>query len=333
MLDDREIADLIQWGIERNRSPEDIMQDLEGLNRARGGTGPIELTEPLVQVDTPAGAVTLTASEAAQYDSAVAEAERLMKERTALSGEIANLDRDAAWWGGLERFPGERLVTGVEDMSTHIIETGGHISEIEAELARLSRRPDPMTWDFGRAGMATREEAFESWENRHSFGWHHDQITRLQAERDSLRARLTEDLGAYRTTAADDMQLGRMREALQGIEGGTTPPSRIDFEIYPDPEEEYSAALEDWRTRDTSGRYFDEAQQLRAEIAQRESLTHVADVEPARPGDRGTVFDRPARELARIAAEQDRAMGDYREIDRQLDAAQQVIDDIARRGG
>jgi hypothetical protein len=56
-------------------------------------------------------------------------------------------------------------------------------------------------------------------------------------------------------------------------------------------------------------------------------------VEPARPGDRGTVFDRPARELARIAAEQDRAMGDYREIDRQLDAAQQVIDDIARRGG
>jgi hypothetical protein len=59
----------------------------------------------------------------------------------------------------------------------------------------------------------------------------------------------------------------------------------------------------------------------------------VADVEPARPGDRGTVFDRPARELARIAAEQDRAMGDYREIDRQLDAAQQVIDDIARRGG
>jgi hypothetical protein len=99
-----------------------------------------------------------------------------------------------------------------------------------------------------------------------------------------------------------------------------------------DPEEEYAAALEDWRTRETSGRYFDEAQQLREEIAHRESLTHVSDVEPARPLDSGTIFDRPARELARIAEEQDQTMAGYREVDGQLDAAQEVIDEIASRG-
>jgi hypothetical protein len=331
-LKPNEIDDFVRWGVERNRSPEDILQDLEGYNRARGGTGPIELPEPLVQVDTPNGPVTLTAAEAARYDAAAAEVERLARERDALRREMADLDNDAAWWGGAERFVGERLIAGTQEMSSRILETGARIGEIDDELARLSRRPDPMVWDFERAGMATREEAWESWENRHSDGWHHDQIQGLMAERNSLQNRLTEDLGDYRTTAADDTRLDNARQRLEEIEDGTRPPDRIDFEHLDDPDEEYAAALEDWRTRDTSGRYFDTAQRLREEIAHRESLTHVSDVAPARPGDEGTIFDRPARELARIAEEQDRTMAGYREIDRQLDAAQEVIDEIASRG-
>ncbi len=129
------------------------------------------------------------------------------------------------------------MMDGVGDMSAHIVETSKRIDEIDAQLARLSRRPDPMTFDFPRAGMATREEAFESWENRHSHGWHHDQITRLAAQRDAAKVELTEYLGTYRTTAVADRQLDGMRETLRGIESGDRPPSRIDFGLSADPDE------------------------------------------------------------------------------------------------
>ena len=290
MLDPEEIEEWVAWGVERNRSPEDILQDIEGYNQARGGTGPVELPETLVQVDTPAGPVTVTAAEAARHDAAAAEIARLSRDRDALRGEMAKLDKDAAWWGGAERLAGERLLAGTSEMMTRINTTEARIDEINDEIARLSRRPDPMIWDFQRAGMATREEAFESWENRHSHGWHHDQIQQLQAEQNSLNSQLTEDLGAFRTTAADDVRLENARGRLAEIDDGTRPPERIDFETQSDPEESYYDALEEWRTRDTSGRYFDEAQRLRGEIAARESLTHVSDVEPARPGDRGTAI-------------------------------------------
>lgn len=193
-------------------------------------------------------------------------------------------------------------------------------------MARLNRHPDPTTFDFRRAGMATREQALERWRNRHSHGWHHDQLQRLQDQRQALRHQLTDDLKQYSTV--DETRVAHLRGALEGIEEGTSPPFLDDFALHPDPEEEYARALEDWRTRDTTGRYFDEAEQLRQEIAHHESLTHVPEVEPARPGDRGTIFDRPAR----ISQEQDRAMQDYRAIDRQLDAARRVIDDVTNRG-
>ncbi|MDJ0952173.1 MAG: hypothetical protein QNJ81_00710 [Acidimicrobiia bacterium] len=332
VLDPEEIEEWVRWGVERNRSPEDILQDIEGYNQARGGTGPVELPETLVQVDTPAGPVTVTAAEAARYDEAVAELARLSGERDALRGEIAELNEDATWWGGSGRLAGERLLAGTSDMITRVNLTERRVDEINDELARLARRPDPMIWDFERAGMATREEAFESWENRHSYGWHHDQIQQLQAEQKALEAQLKRDIQQYETTRDDNRRLENARERLAWIEDGTRPPERIDFETHSDPDQAYYDALEDWRTRDTSGRYFEEAERLRAEVAERESLTYVSDVEPARPGDHGTIFDRPAREMARIAEEQDRARAEYREIDQQIDAAQEIIDEISSRG-
>jgi len=330
VLDDREITDLVRWGVERNRSPEDIRQDLEGLNRARGGSGSVEFPEPLVQVDTDAGPVTVTASEAAAFERAAAEARRLEGTRANLRRDMAELDQAAARWGGAERMTMGRFAAGVQDMTARSSEVAALTAEIDAEIVRLNRRPDPMTFDFPRAGMATREEALESWQNRDSDGWHHDELQRLQGRRQSLNSQLTDELKRYSTV--DETRVSHMRDALEGIEQGNSPPIQADFALHPDPQEEHARALEDWRTRDTSGRYFDEAERLRNEIAHRESLTHVSDVEPARPGDRGTIFDRPARELARIAEEQDRAMQDYREIDRRLDAARRVINNVTDRG-
>jgi len=321
---------MVRWGVERNWSPEDIRQNIEGLNVARDGSGPVELPEPLVQVDTDAGPVTVTASEATAFERAAAEARRLEGTRANLRSDIAELDREAARWGGAERLTMGRLAAGVQDMTARTSEVGAQTAEIDADIVRLNRRPDPMTFDFPRAGMATRDEALESWRNRDSDGWHHDELERLRDRKQSLKNQLSDELKRY--TTVDETRVSHMRGALEGIEQGTSPPIQEDFAVHPDPQEEYARALEDWRTRDTSGRYFDRAERLRNEIAHRESPTYISDVEPARPGDRGTIFDRPARELARIAEEQDRAMQDYRAIDRQLDAARRVIDDVANRG-
>ncbi len=66
-LTDRQIDDIVRWGWDRNRSPDDIRADLAAANGGRA----VELPVPLDQVETPAGLVTLTAEEAAAYRDAV----------------------------------------------------------------------------------------------------------------------------------------------------------------------------------------------------------------------------------------------------------------------
>ncbi len=59
----------------------------------------------------------------------------------------------------------------------------------------------------------------------------------------------------------------------------------------------------------------------------------LARVDPASGTDRGTAFDRPARELERIAREQDRYLGYYRNVDRSLDETERLIAEIESRAG
>lgn len=122
--------------------------------------------------------------------------------------------------------------------------------------------------------------------------------------------------------------------------------------------------MREWETRDSRGRYFEDAENTRREIGALEaSVEHVASrlevrgeqpnlmsmlrdtgviksdqsavapVQPATGTDRGTTYDRPARELERIARERERLLGYYRNVDRKFDEAERLIADIERRAG
>ncbi len=109
--------------------------------------------------------------------------------------------------------------------------------------------------------------------------------------------------------------------------------------------------MADWVVREVPvpNELYDEAERLRAELADRENTAnllegypqwmhdanriiygvdteeasipswgsdvHVGEVEPAQGDDRGTIFDRPARELERIARERDAALAEFERAD------------------
>ncbi len=329
-LGDDEIEAMVRWGIDTNRSPQDIQEDLDALNTARGGSGPVELPVPLEQIETPDGPVTMTADQAEVYRDAVSEAEVLQLQKDTLRREIGRLQQEAARWGGAERLSAERFAAGMYDMLERAQELESRTAALEAEIRRLNRRPDAMTWDAVGTGL-TSGEADVSWEARLEGGWHHDELARLEQELAAARSEFTEHVARYGT--ADEQRLAALRQHLDAIEGGTSPPIQEDFADHPDPDAALFDALEDWRTRDTSGPYFDEAARLRAEIAARESGLHVDDVEAAATGDRGTVFDRPARELQRIDEEREQLLESFRQLDARQEELTALIADVEGRAG
>jgi hypothetical protein len=117
----REIADIVRWGVENQRSPEDIRADLDARHRQLGGTGPVELPEGVElptfeDVETPAGMVTLTAEEAAAYREALRQAERLPAAKESLREAIVEIEEETRMWAGWERMSDVRAVAGIYDL-------------------------------------------------------------------------------------------------------------------------------------------------------------------------------------------------------------------------
>jgi hypothetical protein len=144
------------------------------------------------------------------------------------------------------------------------------------------------------------------------------------------------------TLGEETRRLDQARGALDIMERGLAPPLREEF-----PDGGYDQALREWETRDTHGRYFDQMEAVRAHIRSMEaSIEHVGEiseqgpvgldqagriledygviegdqpsvspVEPAAAGDRGSLYNNPARQLERIARAQERELAGYRRLD------------------
>jgi hypothetical protein len=180
-----------------------------------------------------------------------------------------------------------------------------------------------------------------------------EEVAAVRRDLEDLNASFTKTMRSTGVLGDETRDLARLRNRLADLEAGTYPPNEIDFEDG----NAYRDALVDWSRRDSEGRYFDEAERLRRGIASKEaSIDHliarqdrgepldssvgieeiftgsgvqpsVPDLEPASGTDRGTVYDRPARELERIAREQDRWLDRYQE---NFDALAEAKDRIAR---
>jgi hypothetical protein len=331
VLDPVEIEDVISWGVDHNRSPDDIRADLDWRNQAQGGTGPVGLPVDLVQVDTPNGPVTLTAEEADAYRKAQAEAERLAVAKDQLKERMAEVERDMARWRGWELMPEHRAAAGVADLLTRAVEHEAEHERLVAEIVRLRRDP-------AAGGTGATIEDLEA------------QLARSErAHMDLLRS-------AGRTWTQTQRELDNKRDLLESLKAGSFRPDPADY-----PEGGYEEALTEWNTARNQGEHLARIEQLEREIRAREvsveqlgerldrgeqlglgdvveELTtddqpHVPKLEPAAGGDRGTAFDRPARELERIARERDRLIGYYRGVDAKAEEIDRAIAEIEGRAG
>ena len=95
-----QVKQTIQWGIQHNRSPGDIQNDLNQADKARGGSGQVDLNpdEQPVSQTTPNGEVTMTQKDATEYQTAQLtlgavnqRASQIWDQLNSLQGEVNKL--------------------------------------------------------------------------------------------------------------------------------------------------------------------------------------------------------------------------------------------------
>jgi len=366
VLTQQEIDDIVNWGRQNNRSPEDIQRDLDSEWERRGGSGTVPMPVDLEQVETPNGPVTLTGEDAQTYRDAQKEVESAPEWKRRLRDRMADLNTQAQEWTEWQMRPGLRAVAGIKELWDRQSAFQAEEDRLLDELERLNTPPSRTNFDV--SVYSSYEEARRDWESRGTVGVRHSEIAEVEAELRAVREHHPTQMQAANTLAEVRERLSHAQGALANIEQGRVPPIREEYESATD----YQQAMSDWETRGTEGRFFDEAQRLRSEIESLEAadrilevpiiprhpleaaeqaldvaagdrpFPYLPDVEPAGGGgpalrtsysspDQGTMFDRPARNLERIAQRQDRFIEIYRDNQQRLEEAERLIEDINSR--
>lgn len=299
-LDPTEISDIVDWGVEHNRSPEDIATDLEQANQGRGGSGPVEIPGGVDRVETPDGPVTLTQEEADAYRAAAAERERLARAQEAMREQMSELGSRVDEVVERQQAAPFRGLRGAAELL-------GRQGRYDDERAALLAEQDQLR----RRGLRPGDPEMDELDRR---------------VRDLDRRHVTAMSRAGDLIRTQEQELAAARSYLEAIESGSIPPDPALF-----PDGGYEEAHEDWGTRDRSGRYFEEAERLRREIADREAGVYVGPVDP-RSGAQ-TSLDRPAHELAALERQRENLLRNYRAMDAKSDELARQMDEVHRRAG
>ena len=142
-LTEDEKKHIIQWGIEHNRSPEDIENDLNEADKTHGGNGDIKLSDlqdqqPVQVVTADGKTVTMTQKDAAEYNSAKAGLEFDKGALELVKNHLKDLEKQSKMWSGIEAgTTGLRWLAGLDQASTLY-------SDYQKKLSRIADIfPDP----------------------------------------------------------------------------------------------------------------------------------------------------------------------------------------------
>jgi hypothetical protein len=157
VLNKQQIEDMVAWGIKHNRRPEQIMEDLNSLDRHRGGSGDVKLEEPLVLVDTKDGPATATASEAKLYRDSKKYLEHQPRYAKYLGAHFRRATREISKHMSAEDAVVTRGYTGLLQLKGIHNRYEAAIGRIESKYGRprMSDYPDSIAW----------EEALNQWES------------------------------------------------------------------------------------------------------------------------------------------------------------------------
>jgi hypothetical protein len=307
-ISDQETRDIINRGIEHNRSPEDIKQDLDGLSHARGGVD-VPMPDWVESVETPKGLVTATAAEAEEYRRALTELQETNESLDSYRDLIRGNQDEITKWSQREQNWVVRWLAGLDHLREERLRYLGERQKLADELARINRTPDPMTYDG---------EIFDSYED---------------AKNPVRRAQLSADV-RDRMDALQRDHKKRVERATQTTESDGRP--------YPMPPDIHDAAydredgLADLVTGDSEAHARARAWERdfrAAGMAERgEQGSQASEREPS-SRDGASTFNRPYEELRRWAREQERLFGEYRTHDAELDRLQETIDEFEARAG
>lgn len=172
---DREIDDMVRWGMDNGRSPDDIRRDIEGLNQARGGTGPIDISDRVTTVDTPDGPVLMTPEEAERYRDLQDQLEGIRERAGVVSDRLKDLNAESGKWVGWEQAYVMRTVAATQEMFEMHGELEATIQRINDERDFLARPRDPVL----QGPYSSTLEADEMYARRHE---RLDQLNRMEHE-------------------------------------------------------------------------------------------------------------------------------------------------------
>jgi hypothetical protein len=116
-LTDDEVRQTIQWGVQHDRSPEDIQDDLNELDKARGGSGNVDLSnlpddQRPARVTTRSGEITMTQKDAVEYNAQRLVLDDVNQRANQIHNQLQNLQGDSAFWRQQELNVGRRTVAG-----------------------------------------------------------------------------------------------------------------------------------------------------------------------------------------------------------------------------
>ncbi len=136
-----QVKQTIQWGIQHNRSPGDIQNDLNQADKARGGSGQVDLNpdEQPVSQTTPNGEVTMTQKDATEYQTAQLtlgavnqRASQIWDQLNSLQGEVNKLKVSEGNIGG-------RFIAGTAQLTDAYQQYQNTLNQI----AQTYHKPDP----------------------------------------------------------------------------------------------------------------------------------------------------------------------------------------------
>lgn len=213
----QEIRDIVTRGVQNNRSPEDIQEDLDGLNQARGGTGTVPMPYSITQVQTRNGPVTMTTAEAQTYRDAQQNLAWQNDMQSMFTEDLQGLREDSAYWTGWQETWLMRMIRAAA-ATYELMELQSAYEKQMAALERdrrdILREPDRMGLNPAYEAYTTYEERMEAWRNRD------ERIVILNRVRDSISNAHIDRLQAMidpNDTLGISSMLDRPRERLNDI--------------------------------------------------------------------------------------------------------------------
>lgn len=161
-----EADDIVARGLAGGATADEMQRYLDGLNEARGGSGPVPMP-PLPTLETvglPDGrSVTATPGEVAEYREARATLEGTAGLDSMLQDAYRQAVAEKEKWVGLEQMPGLRWVAATQEileelavLDSQIADVEGSIADIAAGAPQMERQPGDLLYSHRMSEMYQR---------------------------------------------------------------------------------------------------------------------------------------------------------------------------------